>query len=496
MVPTRRSCLFAFVVCLLMTTLASGAHASDGTPDPNFGFGGDGHFGAWFDYLPGGSAGETATAAVVHEGGLITVVGHFQKPGTDDLDCGIVRTLPNAGGYDPTFMPPNGYGPLSFNLGGNNDDVCHAMLKLAFNEVLIAGGSGILAAGERAGTLIKLHADGSLDPTFYGDGMFDTSSDLGLNEPGAAITFEHISASTGSPRVVVAGNILRDGGLYSRAFVLGLNGFAIDPAFNGGLPLELGDETLPSLVLTAVKEDAQLRVHVLAYALDPLDVAGVPHRGLLFRLMPDGRLDPTFSDDGRVALPQCSGTGALAFDVDGILVGCSPPLGGHLSGVLRLHADGSVDSSFGVAGHAEMRMESWDANSGLGAGIGVPVALQTFADGTMVGVSTYTVRRDLVPAQGRTDLAVARLRANGAPDTGFGSFDRDGNRHGSAHYRFGLLIDRDARSETGVAMTLDEDGSLIVVGSRSRDTAVPGTAEFVTARLLNRGENVFANGFE
>ncbi len=487
--------LFALTAWALLTTLASTALASDGTPDPGFGFAGNGHFGAWFDYLPGGSAGETATAVIVHEGGFVTVVGHFQKPGTDDFDCGIVRTLPNAGGYDTTFMPPNGYGPLSFNLGGNNDDVCHAMLKLAFNEVLIAGGSGILAAGERAGTLIKLLANGSLDPTFYGDGMFDTSSDLGLSEVGAAITFEHISASTGSPRVVVAGNILRDSGLYSRAFVLGLNGFAVDPAFNAGEALEIGDTTLPSLALTAVKEDAQLRVHLLGYALDPTDVAGVPHHGLLLRLLPNGSLDPTFSDDGRLELPQCSGTGALTFDASGILVGCGPPDGGPLSGVLRLHADGSVDTSFGLNGHAPMRMESWDTNTGLGAGMGPPVALQTFNDGTIVGLGTYLVRRESVPAQGRTDLAVARLHANGQPDTSFGSFDRDGNPHGTAHYRFGQLIDRDARSETGTAMTLDEDGSLIVVGSRSRSTS-PGAAEFLTARLFNRGEGVFSNGFE
>ena len=39
-------------------------------------------------------------------------------------------------------------------------------------------------------------------------------------------------------------------------------------------------------------------------------------------------------------------------------------------------------------------------------------------------------------------------------------------------------------------------GSLIVVGSRSRETAVPGTSEFLTARLINRGEGVFGNGFE
>jgi len=495
MFPTRPFRLAAVTAWLLFTTLGSGAFANDGEPDPRFGFSGEGNFGSWFDYLPGGSVGETATAAVVHEGGFVTVVGHFQKPGTDDYDCGIVRTLPNASGYDTTFMPPNGYGPLSFNLGGNNDDVCYAMLKLAFKEVLIAGGSGFLAAGEGAGTLIKLRADGSLDPTFYSDGMFDTSTDLGLNEVGAAITLEHISASTGSPRIVVAGNILRDGGLYSRAFVLGLDGLAIDPAFNGGLALELGDEFLPSLVLTAVKEDAQLRVHLLAYALDPIDVAGVPHHGLLFRLLPNGSLDQTFSDDGRVELPQCSGTGALAFDGDGILISCGPPLGGALAGVLRLHSDGSVDTSFGFAGHAEMRFESGDSNVGLGSGMGPPAALQAFNDGTIIGLGSYRVRRELVPAQGSTDLGVARLLNNGQPDLTFGNSDRSGNRHGSAHYRFGLLIDRDGRSETGTAMTLDEDGSLIVVGSRSRSTA-PGAAEFITARLLNRGENVFSNGFE
>ncbi len=478
---------------LLLAALVPAARANDGTPDPTFGASSDGHFGAWFDYLPGGSVGESAQAVIVHEGGFVTVVGNFQKPGTADYDCGILRTLPDASAYDTSFMPPLGYGPLSFNLGGDDDDVCYAMLKLPFNQVLVAGGSGVLAAGERAGTMVKLRADGSLDPTFFGDGMFDTLTDLGLSEPGASITFELLPALA-SGYVLPAGNIVR-GGLNSRAFVLRMSGGAVDAEFNGGLALELGDTTLPSLILTAVAEDAQLRVHLLATALDPLD-SGVAHHGLLMRLLPNGSLDPAFDGDGRLELPHCSATGALTFDFSGILVGCAPPPGGALGGVLRLRPDGSVDRNFGVNGHAPMRMESFDTNALLGVGIGAPVALQVFNDGTIVGLGTFQGRRESVPAQGRTDLAVARLRANGQPDLDFGSADRDGIRHGSAHYRFGLLIDRDGRSETGTAMTLDDDGGLIVVGSRSRETAAPGTAEFLIARLLNRGNGVFSDGFE
>lgn len=488
MFPTiaRRIALLLFTLLSPRTLLAQ-----DGTPDGAFAFDMSGHFGAWFDYLPGGSVGETAQAVVVHEGGFITVVGHFQKPGTNDYDCGILRTLPHASGYDTRFMPPNGFGALSFNLGGNNDDVCYAMLKLPSNEVLIAGGSGVLAVGERAGTLIKLRGDGSLDPTFFGDGMFDTFTDLGLSEPGAAITFEHLPRLS-SGFVLPAGNIVR--GDISRAFVLRMSGGAVDAAFNGGVALELGDKNLSSLTLTGVAEDSQLRLHLLGTAHDPLD-AGVPHHGLLMRLLPDGSLDPAFSDDGRVELPQCRGTGALAFDADGILVGCGPPIDAGLSGVLRLRADGSIDTSFGVAGHAEMRFEPFDSNTGtglFGSGMGPPTALQVFNDGTIVGLGTYQVRRESVPAQGRTDLAVARLRANGQPDLDFGH----GNLYGSAHYRFSRLITIDGRSETGTAMALDDDGSLIVVGSRSRETATPGTAEFLAARLLNRGNGVFSNGFE
>lgn len=492
MTPHTLPRMLATIALLLATLGPATTLAQDGTPDPGFAFTMNGHFGAWFDYLPGGSVGETAQAVVVHEGGFITVVGHFQKPGSSDFDCAVLRTRPDASDYDTRFMPPLGYGPLSFNRGGNNDDVCHAMLALPADQLLIAGGSGVLAAGERAGTLIKLLADGGLDPAFFGDGVFDTLSDLGLSEPGAAITFEHLPPLS-SGYILPAGNIVR-GDLYSRAFVLRMSGGVVDPEFNGGAPLELGDSTLPSLILTGVAEDSQLRVHLLGTALDPLDVAGVPHHGLLLRLLPDGSLDPTFDGDGRLELPQCSGTGALSFDFVGILVGCAPPRGGPVGGVLRLLPNGSVDIGFGMGGHAEMRMESWDTSVGLGAGMGPPVALQVLDDGTIIGLGTYLVRSDIRPAQGLTDLAVARLLPDGQPDPSFGGSDR-----GTAHYRFGSLITADKRREAGTAMTLDEDGSLIVVGSRSRSTAVPDTAEFLVARLLNRGSagsSVFSDGFE
>lgn len=483
---------------ILIVSLCQGRAiaAPDGSPDPSFGFAGDGHFGAWFDYLPGGSEGESAQALVVHEGGGVTVVGHFRKPGSSDIDCGIVRTLPDASGYDTRFMPPNGYGPISFNIGGDNDDVCHAMIGLADDGVLIAGGSGFLLPGERVGTLLRLRGDGSLDVDFFDDGMFDTSTDMGLSEPGAAITFEHLVASAGSTRLLLAGNIQRDGGVRSRAFLVGFDGLALDPGFNAGVALELGHPVLPDLRLTAAVEDASLRFVLLATAFDGVD-AGVQSRGVLLRRRADGSADTTFGSGGRVDLPLCVATGALAIDAaGGFLVGCAPPTGDAPAGVLRLRADGVVDAGFGVDGFAELRMESWDDGSGVGAGMGAPTALlSSHRDGSIVALGTYLVRRDLVPSQGRTDLGVARLHADGRPDRGFGRSDRDGVRHGSAHYRFGALIDRDARGETGTAMALDEDGGLIVVGSRTRDVRA-GAAEFLVAKLVNRGNGVFASGFE
>lgn len=485
-------------VGILLIALVQGraAAGTEGSPDPSFGFAGDGHFGAWFDYLPGGSEGETARALLVHEGGGVTVVGHFRKPGSNDTDCGIVRTLPDASGYDTRFMPPNGYGPISFDIGVDNDDVCHAMLGLADDGLLIAGGSGFLSPGERVGTLVRLHGDGSLGAGFFDDGVFDTATDMGLVEPGAAITFEHLVASTGSTRILLAGNILRDGGVRSRVLLVGFDGLALDPGFSAGAALEIGHPVLPDLRLTAAVEDASLRFVLLATAFDGVD-AGVPSRGVLLRRRADGSADGSFGSGGRVDLPQCAATGALALDAaGGFLVGCAPPLGDAPAGVLRLRADGAVDTGFGVDGFAELRMESWDDGSGVGAGMGAPTALlSSQRDGSIVALGTYLVRRDLVTSQGRTDLGVARLHADGRPDRGFGRSDRDGVRHGSAHYRFGTLIDRDARGETGVAMALDEDGGLIVVGSRTRDVRA-GAAEFLVAKLVNRGNGVFASGFE
>ncbi len=199
----------AFALALALLGVAGAGQAQPGALDLGFA-NGNGYFGAWFDYLPGGSSDEVATAVVRHDDGRLTVVGHFAHADGSNRDCGLLRTDADAASYDVSFLPPSGFGAIAIDNGGDDDDVCMAALDRGAMTVLVAGGSGLLAPGERSGTLLLLSADGSLDPSFFDDGVFQTVGDLGLYESGLSVTFERLRAMPDGG-VLVAGQLSRNG---------------------------------------------------------------------------------------------------------------------------------------------------------------------------------------------------------------------------------------------------------------------------------------------
>jgi uncharacterized delta-60 repeat protein len=162
-----------------------------------------------------------------------------------------------------------------------------------------------------------------------------------------------------------------------------------------------------------------------------------------------GDLDTSFSGDGKRAI-SFGGTDearvVLVHPNGRIVVGGGAAAPSFC--VARLRTNGALDTTFGSDGKRMIDFGG-DQESAFGA------VLQP--DGKIV-VAGYT--------QDDEDVAVARLNANGSPDTTFGAA-------GKATVDFGVAT-------FGNAVALQPNGRIVVAGQRT------GRDDFAVARLLGR----------
>ncbi len=322
------------------------------------------------------------------------------------------------------------------------------MAVQADGKILVGGESDQPAGADFA--VARLNVDGSLDTSFDGDGK--RTIDFGSpNDYGNSVAVQ------ADGRILVGG--------YSYQSVTG-NDFAVarlntdgslDTAFDGdgkatvdfGNSYDIGNSV-------AVQADG--RILVGGYSYQPgagtgLDLAVV-------RLNADGSMDTSFDGDGERTIDFGGSDDygqSVAVQADGrILVGGYRAYNGVDFEVARLNADGTLDASFD--GDGEQTVDFGNTYD-----YGYSVAVQ--ADGkVLVGGYSY---------QGPTgaDLAVARLDTNGSLDA---SFDVDGKR----------TIDFGNTYDYGYSVAVQADGRVLVGGYSGQ----PGTgADFAVARLNTNG---------
>ncbi len=174
-------------------------------------------------------------------------------------------------------------------------------------------------------------------------------------------------------------------------------------------------------------------------------VAGVSSNGSnddfsLIRLSANGSLDSSFGSGGKLLVPVGSSTDQ-AFSVklqpDGkiVVAGYSGIGGNEEFSLIRLNADGSLDGSFGTGGKLLVPVGSSDD-------FGYSVTLQP--DGKIV-VAGYSSNGS------NWDFSLIRLNVNGSLDT---SFSGDGK----------LLIPVGSSLDYGYSVTLQPDGKIVVAG--------------------------------
>ncbi len=370
----------------------------------------------------GGS--EAASGVKLQSDGKIVAVGG------DDSDFALTRYNPN-GSLDTTF---SGDGKQTTDFGGS--DGARAVALQADGKIVavgIAGGNGSSFA------VARYNPNGTLDPTFSGDGK-QTTSFGGYLDGAKAVALQ------GDGKIVAVGHA----GAANGDFALtryNPNG-SLDTTFSGD-----GKQT------TDFGNDDGARA-VALQADGKIVAAGVGGLGVaLARYNPNGSLDTTFSGDGKQTTDLGGlgqGASAVALQADGkIVIGssaCSFGVCGDFA-LARYNPNGSLDTSF--SGDGKQTTNLGDAAEGV-----TGVAIQ--GDAKIIAVGSGG------PDFG--DFALARYNPNGSLDT---SFSGDGKQT------------TDFGGSDGANAVALQGGKIVLVGSGSLGGT--GGNDFALARYNTDG---------
>ncbi len=308
-------------------------------------------------------------------------------------------------------------------------------LPFALVLVLVLVAIGVTFAG------MALAAPGQLDPTFSGDGRVTVNLGGVDGEESYSVTAVAVQADG---KIVVSGPTSATGGSSPELFGVArlLPDGTLDPSFSGdGIQaIAFGSHAQPRAV--AIAPDGKILVAGLAG--DATDAQfGV------MRLNADGSLDSTFS--GGKVLADFPGGRDFASEVvvepDGsvVVAGTAFGVNGGDPALARFTSGGAPDPSFSADGK-----QTVDFGTGLDSGDGVALR----PDGRIV----------LAGGGGAgDDVAVAQLLPNGDPDNSFGTL--------------GKTTTSIAGLDRPSAVALQADGKIVVVGDSGLE---PSIARFET----------------
>lgn len=429
---------------------------------------------------------------------------------------------------------PIGGGVLAFDLGGALTDRAAAVAVQADGKIVVAG-TVATGGSSWAPALARFLPDGSLDASFgTGGKVVSPFGVIAFNDSIAAL---HLLADG---RLLVAGTA--DWGSGDQDFWVGrlLPTGAPDTTFGQiagvGATLvlfDLGHDLTDTFAAMTVDRSGRI---LLAGAVDtsPGDIDfGVA------RLTAAGALDTDFSSDGKTTVPVSVGAIdlGLALDVDGegrIVVGGAAwdsSSGGHFnSALVRLLADGSLDTGFGIGGQVVVPWASGGTNNDFVWAVGVwPDGEIVTAGDTATGVDKWVfllqrfsttgaylggvsgpfcgLGTPPCPAQPQDSIRALRLQGDrrivvagsgrglaGGGDLGVGRFHRDlapDSAFGTAGTVILDLAHGGGDNDFGAALALDHDGRIVVAGSAETNGL---DTDFAWARFDS--SYVFADGFD
>jgi uncharacterized delta-60 repeat protein len=417
---------FALALLVGLLALPSAARGA-GELDPTFS--GDGKVLTDFGAL------DNANDVAIQPDGKIVAAG-ATRVGTNPLNFALARYNPG-GSLDPSF---DGDGKVVTNFGSDLDSVLGVAIQ-ADGKIVAAGftDAGVNPANF---ALARYNPDGSLDPTFAGDGTLVT--DFG------DFDFANEVAIQADGKIVAAGvsSLTDDNFALARYNPDG----SLDPSFDGDGRVVtdfggfIGDDRAEAV---AIQADGKIVAAGQASAgTNPLNFA-------LARYNPGGSLDSSFDGDGRVVTDFGAGDSAsgVAIQVDGKVVAAGFTSNGDNPrnfALARYNPDGTRDPSFDGDGRVRTDFGSSEMASG--------VALQ--ADGKIVAAGASG-------AFGARDFALARYSVGGGLDA---SFNGDGR----------VLTDFGADDDAH-AVAIQADNKIVAAGASDFG---PNPYNFALARYL------------
>lgn len=374
------------------------ARAADGDLDP--GFDGGVAYAHWATLTT------TRVQLAVDPAGAVFVTAAARANGTSDYRFAAAKFRAD-GSADDSFGF-QGLRTVQIDLVDEGADIALGAFVLPGSRLMMLGTAEV-PGNAYAPALVRLTAAGNADPAFGSEGRRVIAS---APWPLADLDIRFVARQRDG--MYLFGGWGDTAPQQRSAIVLRVDADGTpDPAFG-----DAGWASLPvpwPSQFKSIALDADARIVLAGWDGDLSNTAHVP---LLARFLPDGSPDASFGlGTGYVRLvnvpsaPPQGGwiSNALAADRDGSLLlslTVDEDLDAMDAGIVRVRADGTLDTSFGIGGLRPLDLEN-------GTRID---ALAVRGDGRVLATGM------IQPTGGGTDVLVARLRANGSLDPGF-----DGN---------------------------------------------------------------------
>ncbi|MBI5278479.1 MAG: hypothetical protein HY854_18715 [Burkholderiales bacterium] len=325
----------------------------------------------------------------------------------------------------PTFAPVSGTGKASIGVGGSND-YGYSVTVQPDGKILLAGLT-FNGSNDDFG-IVRLNADGTLDTGFDSDGKASIGVG-GSNDYGYSVTVQP------DGKILVAGRTY-NGSNYDFGIVrLNADG-TLDTDFDsdGKASIGVGSSADDASYSVTVQPDGKILVGGESFNGSDYDFG-------IVRLNADGSLDTSFDFDGKASVgvgsSQDRGGYSVTVQPDGKILVAGETYNGtdYDFGIVRLNADGSPDTGFDSDGKASI---------GVGSSNDYARSLTVQPNGKIL-VAGYAHNGS------NNDFGIVRLNANGTLDTGF---DSDGM----------ASIGVGSSDDFGESVTVQPDGKILVAG--------------------------------
>ena len=206
-------------------------------------------------------------------------------------------------------------------------------------------------------------------------------------------------------------------------------------------------------------------------------IAGFPVAASVMRFNTSGRPDITFGTQGIALVP--SYPTAIAEQADGKLLVAITTIGtsSNTSSVLRLNADGLIDSSYGQSGIAPLALPLY---------VNAQAFMAVQPTGELLITATSGPTSGAPAAVPPVNVFIERLTADGAPDPSFG------NGNGVAPIAFTNTPPQFLATAEPVGLFLQQNGEVLIAGMQNAPTDQIG--QFALVQLTANGAYDLAFG--